>query len=152
MVVEEEQVDVNALNGFSNYNNRSPQRQYGQIANGKSWRNDNNIWKEPAQQATPQQGQQYTYYRPSYRQQQRGHNNQNQYQQRGPNYSQAGPNNKNSSKSLEDVMSQIASPMFELKSDPGKLPSQTIPNPNGKVNAVTLKSGKELKIVKKSLS
>ncbi|CAM8944415.1 unnamed protein product [Rhodiola kirilowii] len=41
-------------------------------------------------------------------------------------------------------MSQIATTVSELKNDPGRLPSQTIPNPRGNVNAVTLRSGKEL--------
>ncbi|CAM8962928.1 unnamed protein product [Rhodiola kirilowii] len=46
-------------------------------------------------------------------------------------------------------MSQIATIVSELKNDPGRLPSQTIPNPKGNVNAVTLRSGKELKDSKK---
>ncbi|CAM8965594.1 unnamed protein product [Rhodiola kirilowii] len=41
-------------------------------------------------------------------------------------------------------MSQIATTVSELKNDPGRLPSQTIPNPRGNVNAVTLRSGKDL--------
>ncbi|CAM8972309.1 unnamed protein product [Rhodiola kirilowii] len=48
-MVEEEQGDVNALNGFQNYNNRAPGRQYGQAANGQSKKNDNNAPREPAQ-------------------------------------------------------------------------------------------------------
>ncbi|CAM8997262.1 unnamed protein product [Rhodiola kirilowii] len=42
-------------------------------------------------------------------------------------------------------MSQIATIVSELKNDPGRLPSQTIPNPRGNVNVVTLRSGKEFK-------
>ncbi|CAM8986294.1 unnamed protein product [Rhodiola kirilowii] len=39
-------------------------------------------------------------------------------------------------------MSQIATTVSELKNDPGRLPSQTIQNPRGNVNAVTLRSGR----------
>ncbi|CAM8900149.1 unnamed protein product [Rhodiola kirilowii] len=184
IVVEEEQGDVNALNGFQNYSNRAPERQYGQTANGQSWRIDNNAPREPAHQATsqqtqqaaPQQTQQYNYYRPPYRQQQGGYNSENQYQQRGQNYNQTGPSNQNSSKSLEEVVKELAAStqqlatmvhqnqaktdgaIFELskqisqvattvskpKNDPRRLPTQTIPNSKSSVNAVTLRSGKEL--------
>ncbi|CAM8934250.1 unnamed protein product [Rhodiola kirilowii] len=41
-------------------------------------------------------------------------------------------------------MSQITQTVLDLKGDPGKLPSQTISNPKGNVNAVTLRSDKEL--------
>ncbi|CAM8987143.1 unnamed protein product [Rhodiola kirilowii] len=147
-LVEDEQGDVNALDGFQNYNNRPLGRQYGQTANGQNWRNNNRAPREPAQQAS--------------------YNNYNQYQQRGQNQNQAGPSQQG--KSLEHIvkdlatsvhqfqaktdgaianlskqMSQIATTVSELKNDPGRLPSQTIPNPRGNVNAVTLRSGKELK-------
>ncbi|CAM8880511.1 unnamed protein product [Rhodiola kirilowii] len=43
-------------------------------------------------------------------------------------------------------MSQLATSMSALNNEPGKLPSQTIQNPKGNVNAVTLRSGKKLVI------
>ncbi|CAM8886846.1 unnamed protein product [Rhodiola kirilowii] len=46
-------------------------------------------------------------------------------------------------------MSQIATTVSELKNDPRRLSSQTIPNPRGNVNAVTLRSGKDLNEVTK---
>ncbi|CAM8877380.1 unnamed protein product [Rhodiola kirilowii] len=94
--------------------NRAPGRQYGQAANRKSWRNDNNAPREPAQQSAPQQTQQYNYYRPPYRQWQGGYNIQNQYQHSGQNYNQMGPSNQNSSKSLEDVVKELASSTQQL--------------------------------------
>ncbi|CAM8944142.1 unnamed protein product [Rhodiola kirilowii] len=138
-IVEDDQGDVNALNEFHNYGNRAPHRQYGQTANRQNWRDNNQAPREPTQQ----------------------------YQQRGQNQNQAGPSQQG--KSLEDIvkdlatlvhqfqaktdgaiadlskqMSQIATIVSELKNDSGQLPSQTIPNPRGNVNAVTLRSGKEL--------
>ncbi|CAM8935574.1 unnamed protein product [Rhodiola kirilowii] len=35
-------------------------------------------------------------------------------------------------------MSNLAQTVFELKRDPGKLPSQTVPNPRGNVNALAV--------------
>ncbi|CAM8948630.1 unnamed protein product [Rhodiola kirilowii] len=123
-VVEEEHGDVNALNGFQNYDNHAPGRQYGQAANRQSWRNDNHAPREPAQQTAPQQTQQYNYYRPPY----------------------PSPSHQSSSKSLDDIMKELATTMHrnqakddetlaelgkqisnlaqavsELKSDPGRL-------------------------------
>ncbi|CAM8934357.1 unnamed protein product [Rhodiola kirilowii] len=43
-------------------------------------------------------------------------------------------------------MSQLATSISALTNDPGRLPSQTIQNPRGNVNAVTLRSGKKLVI------
>ncbi|CAM8940615.1 unnamed protein product [Rhodiola kirilowii] len=43
---------------------------------------------------------------------------------------------------MSKQMSQIATTVSELKNDPGRLPSQTIQNPRGNVNAVTLRSGR----------
>ncbi|CAM9000903.1 unnamed protein product [Rhodiola kirilowii] len=148
-LVEDDQGEVNAVGDYQSYGSRTgPNRQYGQGANGQGWRNDNQAPREPAQQ-------------------QGSYNNRNQYQQRGQNQNQAGPSQQG--KSLEDIvkdlvisvhqfqaktdgaiadlskqMSQIATTVSELKNDPGRLPSQIIPNPKGNVNAVTLRSGKEL--------
>ncbi|CAM8957258.1 unnamed protein product [Rhodiola kirilowii] len=167
-LVEDDQGEVNAVSDYQSYGSRTgPNRQYGQGANGQGWRNNNHALREPAQQAAPQQAQQSSYYRPPYRQQQGGYNNYNQYQQRGQNQNQAGLSQQG--KSLEDIvkdlatsvhqfqaktdgaiadlskqMSQIATTVSELKNDLGWLPSQTIPNLKGNVNAVTLMSGKEL--------
>ncbi|CAM8987338.1 unnamed protein product [Rhodiola kirilowii] len=66
-MVEEDQGEVNAVDGYQIYNNRArPSREYGQAANGQNWRNDNQAPREPAQQAAPQQTQQPSYYRPPY--------------------------------------------------------------------------------------
>ncbi|CAM8959661.1 unnamed protein product [Rhodiola kirilowii] len=117
-IVEDDQGEVNAVGDYQSYGNR----------------------REPAQPAAPQQAQQY--YRPPYRQQQGGQNGPGQYQQRQDRY-QANPNQQGSSKSLEDIvkdlatsvhqfqaktdgaiadlskqMSQIATTVFELKKDP----------------------------------
>ncbi|CAM8908487.1 unnamed protein product [Rhodiola kirilowii] len=43
-------------------------------------------------------------------------------------------------------MSQLATAMSVLTNEPGKLPSQTVQNPKGNVNAVALRSGKKLVI------
>ncbi|CAM8978122.1 unnamed protein product [Rhodiola kirilowii] len=47
---------------------------------------------------------------------------------------------------LTKQMSQLATSMSALTNEPGRLPSQTIQNPKGNVNAVTLRSGKKLVI------
>ncbi|CAM8909854.1 unnamed protein product [Rhodiola kirilowii] len=100
----------------------------------------------------------------------------NQYQagpnnHQGPNQYQAGPSHQGLSKPIKDVvkelastvhrnmaktdgaiadltkhMSQLAISISALTNDPGRLPSQTIQNPRGNVNAVTLRSGKKLVI------
>ncbi|CAM8959882.1 unnamed protein product [Rhodiola kirilowii] len=41
-------------------------------------------------------------------------------------------------------MSQLATSMTTLINEPGRLPSQTVQNPKGNVNAVALRSGKKL--------
>ncbi|CAM8900251.1 unnamed protein product [Rhodiola kirilowii] len=41
-------------------------------------------------------------------------------------------------------MSQLATSVSTLTNEPGRLPSQTIQNPKGNVNAVTLRSGRKL--------
>ncbi|CAM8924481.1 unnamed protein product [Rhodiola kirilowii] len=111
-LVEDDQGEVNAVGDYQSYGNRTgPNRQYGQGANDQGWRNDNHAPREPAQQAAPQQAQQSSYYRPPYRQQQGGYNNynnQSQYQQRGQNYNPTGPSSQSNSKSLEDVVKELA--------------------------------------------
>ncbi|CAM8944113.1 unnamed protein product [Rhodiola kirilowii] len=135
---EDDQGEVNFVGDYQGYNNRiAPARQYGstttgQGSNGQYWRNDNNrTQRDPIQQAAPQQNPQP--YRPPHRHQ--------------------------PSKSLEDIvkdlatsvhqfqaktdwaianlskqMSNLAKDVSELKRDPGKLPSQTVPNPRGNVS------------------
>ncbi|CAM8957546.1 unnamed protein product [Rhodiola kirilowii] len=110
--------------------------------------------REPAQQPIPHQAQ--PYYKPPFRQQQ-GQNGPSQYQQR-QDRNQASPNQHDSSKSLEDIvkdlatsvhqfqiktdgaitdlskqMSNLVQDMSELRKDPGRLPSQTVPNPRRNV-------------------
>ncbi|CAM8902865.1 unnamed protein product [Rhodiola kirilowii] len=45
---------------------------------------------------------------------------------------------------LTKQMSQLATAMSALINEPGRLPSQTIQNPKGNINAVTLRSGRKL--------
>ncbi|CAM8968646.1 unnamed protein product [Rhodiola kirilowii] len=45
---------------------------------------------------------------------------------------------------LTKQMSQLATSMTTLINEPGRLPSQTVQNPKGNVNAVALRSGKKL--------
>ncbi|CAM8902747.1 unnamed protein product [Rhodiola kirilowii] len=47
---------------------------------------------------------------------------------------------------LTKQMSQLATAMSTLTNEPGRLPSQTIQNPKGNVNAITLRSGRKLAI------
>ncbi|CAM9000235.1 unnamed protein product [Rhodiola kirilowii] len=47
---------------------------------------------------------------------------------------------------LKKHMSQLATAMSALTNEPGRLPSQTVQNPRGNVNAMTLRSGKKLDI------
>ncbi|CAM8920450.1 unnamed protein product [Rhodiola kirilowii] len=178
-IVEDDLAEVNAIGDYQGQNNQAgPVRQYGsngngQGANGPHWKNNNqnnHFQREPAQQSTPHQAQ--SYYKPPFRQQQ-GQNGQNQYQQ---NRNQSGPHLPSSSKSLEDVvkelaasnqqltaslhqfqaktdgaiadlskqMCQIATTVSKLKNDAGRLSSQTIQNPRGNINAVTLRSRRGL--------
>ncbi|CAM8987220.1 unnamed protein product [Rhodiola kirilowii] len=111
--------------------------------------------REPTQQPVPHQAQ--PYYKPPFRQLQ-GQNGPSQYQQ---NRNLPGPHQHSSSKSLEDVvkdlaasvhqfqaktdgtlaelgkqMSNLAQTVSELKRDSGRLPSQTVQNPRGNVSMV----------------
>ncbi|CAM8877604.1 unnamed protein product [Rhodiola kirilowii] len=158
-LVEDDQGEVNAVGDYQNYGNRTgPSRQYGQGANGQGWRNDNNAPREP------QQGG-YNNYNNQSQYQQRGQN----YNQIGPSSQSniksleevvkemtastqqlAATVQQNQAKTdgaiseLSKQMSQLATTVSELKNEPGRLPSQTIPNPRGNVNAVTLRSGRNL--------
>ncbi|CAM8943744.1 unnamed protein product [Rhodiola kirilowii] len=184
IVLVEDPTEVNTVGGYQGYNNNSndragPNRQYSQ-ATGPIWHNENHAQRE-IQQSTPQPAQ--SFYQPPHRQynqnarqagqyQQRGPNQYptGQYQQKGQNQYQASPSNQQGpSKSLKDVvkelasfihqlrvetkgdisdlkkqMSQLPTSMSALTNEPGRLPSQTIQNPKGNVNAVTLRSGRKL--------
>ncbi|CAM8929027.1 unnamed protein product [Rhodiola kirilowii] len=157
-LIVEEPAEVNAVVGYQGYNNNNsndragPNRQYNQ-ATGPNWRNDNHLPRE-TQQAAPQLAQ--SFYQPPHRQynhnapsagqyQQRGPNQYptNQYQQKGQNQYQANPiNQQGPNKSLEDTMKELTGSVNQL----GRLPSQTIQNPKGNVNSVTLRSGRKLAI------
>ncbi|CAM8902659.1 unnamed protein product [Rhodiola kirilowii] len=169
MLLEEDPVEVNAVDGHQGYNNRpGPNQAYGRAPTGQDWRN--NAPREGAQQfhhaqqGAPQAS--HGYYRPPNRQYQQ--NGPGQYQ-RGPSNDQAGPSNRGPGKSLEEIVkelaitvqqqqiktdgaiadlakqvSQIATDVAELKSEPGRLPSQTVKNPRGNVSAVTLRSAGRL--------
>ncbi|CAM8880530.1 unnamed protein product [Rhodiola kirilowii] len=111
--VEDDKGEVNAVGDYQGHNNRAgPIRQYGsagngQGANGPHWQNDNqnnHYQREPAPPSTPHQAQQY--YKPPYCQQQ-GQYRLGQYQQR-QDRNQSGLNQHSSSKSLEDVVKDLA--------------------------------------------
>ncbi|CAM8895299.1 unnamed protein product [Rhodiola kirilowii] len=135
-LIEEDPVEANAVEGYQGYNNNNnhtgPSRQYGQATN-PSWKNENHP-PRMAQQAAPQPAQ--SFYQPPHKQynqnappagqyQQRGLNQypMGQYQQKGPNqYQHQGPgvyqnrpsNNQpgssqpSTSRSLEDIMKELA--------------------------------------------
>ncbi|CAM8908411.1 unnamed protein product [Rhodiola kirilowii] len=166
---EEDPVEVNAIDGHQAYNNRpGPNKAYGRAPPGQDWRNnaprEGHQQFHHAQQGAPQASQ--GYYRPPNRQFQQ--NGPGQYQ-RGPSHDQAGPSNRGPGKTLEEIVkelaitvqqqqiktdgaiadlakqvSQIATDVAELKSEPGRLPSQTVKNPRGNVSAVTLRSAGRL--------
>ncbi|CAM8987429.1 unnamed protein product [Rhodiola kirilowii] len=157
-LIVDEPAEVNAVVGYQGYNNNNSNdraglnRQYNQATN-LNWRNENHPPRE-TQQVAPHLAQ--SFYQPPHRQynqnappagqyQRRGPNQYptGQYKQKGPNQYQAGPSNQQGpNKSLEDTMKELAGSVHQF----GKLPSQTIQNPKGNVNAVTLKSGKKLVI------
>ncbi|CAM8987450.1 unnamed protein product [Rhodiola kirilowii] len=104
------QADVNAVGNYQSYGNQpSPVKQYGAAApNQGAWRN--NYQQNQTQQArpnVPQQNQQtqQPYRHPNSQYQQ---NAPGQYQQKGPNTYQAGPSNQGPSKSLEDIVRDLA--------------------------------------------
>ncbi|CAM8957012.1 unnamed protein product [Rhodiola kirilowii] len=131
---EEEHGDVNVVGIYQNCNNHPQQRQFGLVANGSSWRdNNNNTAKDPTQQ--PQQQHNQSPCKPT----------ENIVKELAITVQQNQAKTDGVIADLSKQMSLIAQIVFELKRDPGKLPSQTIPNPKGNVNAVTLRSGKELK-------
>ncbi|CAM8920400.1 unnamed protein product [Rhodiola kirilowii] len=141
--VEEDQGEVNAVDGYQGYNNRGgPNRQYGHAVNGQNWRNENQAPREPAQQAAPQSAQQQ-YYRPPYRQHQQGPSKslEDIVKELAANTQQLATTvHQNQAKTdgtlaeLGKQMSNLAQTVSELKSDRGRLPSQTIPNPRGNVS------------------
>ncbi|CAM8986795.1 unnamed protein product [Rhodiola kirilowii] len=104
------QADVNAVGNYQSYGNQpGPVKQYGAAApNQGAWRN--NYQQNQTQQArlnVPQQNQQtqQPYRHPNSQYQQ---NAPGQYQQKGPNTYQAGPSNQGPSKSLEDIVRDLA--------------------------------------------
>ncbi|CAM8953933.1 unnamed protein product [Rhodiola kirilowii] len=165
-IIEQDPVEVNAIGGYQGYDNNwvGPSRPYGQGPAGQNWRNDTPRDVAHHQQAAPQTTQQF--YRPPHR----------LYQQNGPgvyqkglSHNQAGPSQPSPSKSLEDIvkelattmqqnqaetkgviaemnkqLSQLATTVSELKKESGRLPSQTVQNPRGNVSVVILRSGKKL--------
>ncbi|CAM8975495.1 unnamed protein product [Rhodiola kirilowii] len=168
-LIEEDPVEANAVDGYQGYNNNNnhagPSRQYGQATN-PSRKNENHP-PRMTQQAAPQPAQ--SFYQPPHQQYNQNAPPAGQYQQRGPNqYQHQGPgvyqnrpsNNQpgssqpSTSRSLEDIMkelatgqlSQLTTAVSELKKESRRLPSQTVQNPRGNVNAVTLRSGKKLVI------
>ncbi|CAM8908550.1 unnamed protein product [Rhodiola kirilowii] len=153
--LQEEYGDVNVVGGYQNYDNNPQQQKFELAANEFSWRdNSNNTTKEPAQ--LHQQPQQQQYYRLPYRQQQGGapvSRKEDIVKELAASTQQLATTvakNKGAITELSKQMSQIATTVSELKNDPGRLPSQTIPNPKGNVDAVTLRSRKELKTAKRS--
>ncbi|CAM8880193.1 unnamed protein product [Rhodiola kirilowii] len=142
------QGDVNAVGNYQNYGNQAgPVKQHGAAApNQGTWKN--NYQQNQTQPARP-------------------NNAPGQYQQKGPNNNQAGPSNHGSNKSMEEMMkelsmtvtqymaktdgaitdlqkqmSHVTAAISRLDNNAGRLPSQTVQNPKGNVNAVTLRSGR----------
>ncbi|CAM8902253.1 unnamed protein product [Rhodiola kirilowii] len=140
------QGDVNAVGNYQNYGNQNQ--------------------TQPARPNVPQQNYQtqQPYRHPNSQYQQ---NAPGQYQQKGPNNNQAGPSNHGSNKSMEEMMKELSMTMTQymaktdgaitdlqkqmshvtaaisrLDDNAGRLPSQTVQNPKGTVNAVTLRSGR----------
>ncbi|CAM8940532.1 unnamed protein product [Rhodiola kirilowii] len=142
---EKDHGEVNAVGDYQGYQNRAgPSRPYGQGPAGQNWRHD-----APRDVA---------------------------HHQQGPSQYQSGPGPVGPSRSLEDMMkelatnqvrvdanlqqyqaetkgemveikkqlSQLATTVFELKKETGRLPSQTVQNLRGNVSAVTLRSGRKL--------
>ncbi|CAM8929243.1 unnamed protein product [Rhodiola kirilowii] len=104
------QADVNAVGNYQSYGNQpGPVKQYGAAApNQGAWRN--NYQQNQTQQARPNvplqnQQTQQPYRHPNSEYQQ---NAPGQYQQKGPNTYQAGPSNQGPSKSLEDIVRDLA--------------------------------------------
>ncbi|CAM8885213.1 unnamed protein product [Rhodiola kirilowii] len=134
-LVEDDQGEVNAVGDYQNYGNRTgPSRQYGQGANGQGCRNDNHAPREPAQQTAPQQAQQSSYYRPSSQSNRKSLEEvvkelTASTQQLAATVQQNQAKTDGAISELSKQMSQIATTVSELKNDPGRLPSQTIPNP-----------------------
>ncbi|CAM8901314.1 unnamed protein product [Rhodiola kirilowii] len=160
-LVEDDQGEVNAVGDYQNYGNRTgPSRQYGQGANSQGWGNDNTAPREPVQQQYPQQAQQSSYYRPPNRHQSISKSLEDIVKELKANNQQlAATVQQNQAKTdgaISDLfkqMSQLATTVSELKNEPGRLPSQTIPNPRGNVSAVTLRNGKDLnEVMKEPLS
>ncbi|CAM8903133.1 unnamed protein product [Rhodiola kirilowii] len=143
--LQEEYGDVNVVGGYQNYDNNPQQQKFELAANEFSWRdNSNNTTKEPAQ--LHQQPQQQYNQSPSKSQEDIVKELAASTQQLATTVAK----NKGAITELSKQMSQIATTVSELKNDPGRLPSQTIPNPKGNVDAVTLRSGNELKTAKRS--
>ncbi|CAM8951232.1 unnamed protein product [Rhodiola kirilowii] len=154
-LIEEDPVEANAVEGYQGYNNNNnhagPSRQYGQATN-PSWKNENHP-PRMTQQAAPQPAQSF-YQSP--------HQHSSNHQ--GPNKSLEDmikqlsgtvqqlsttmhQNQAETTGELSDLkkhMSQLATSMSALTNEPGRLPSQTVQNPRGNVNAVALRSGKKL--------
>ncbi|CAM8890495.1 unnamed protein product [Rhodiola kirilowii] len=163
------QGDVNAVGNYQNYGNQAgPVKQYGAAApNQGTWKNNyQQNQTQPARPNVPQQNYQtqQPYRHPNSQYQQ---NAPGQYQQKGPNNNQAGPSNHGSNKSMEEMMKELSMTMTQymaktdgaitdlqkqmshvtaaisrLDDNAGRLPSQTVQNPKGNVNAVTLRSGR----------
>ncbi|CAM8934116.1 unnamed protein product [Rhodiola kirilowii] len=163
------QSDVNAVGNYQNYGNQAgPVKQYGAAApNQGTWKNNyQQNQTQPARLNVPQQNYQtqQPYRHPNSQYQQ---NAPGQYQQKGPNNNQAGLSNHGSNKSMEEMMKELSMTMTQymaktdgaitdlqkqmshvtaaisrLDDNAGRLPSQTVQNPKGNVNAVTLRSGR----------
>ncbi|CAM8907951.1 unnamed protein product [Rhodiola kirilowii] len=158
-IVEDDQAEVNAVGDYQGYqghsNQAGPARQYcsagnGQGANRQPWWNDNHqtgpnhqyqTQREPARQNTPQQNQQP--YQPPHR-----HHGPNKSledmmkelaasnQQLNATMTQHIATTNGAITDLKKQMSQIATTVSRLEDNAGRLPLQTIQNPNGNVSMV----------------
>ncbi|CAM8943925.1 unnamed protein product [Rhodiola kirilowii] len=110
-LLEDDHEEVNAVGDYQGYQIRvGPSRPYGQGPSGKTWRNDApRDLAHHAQQAAPQANQQF--YRPPQRQYQQ--NRPGPYQ-KGPSHNQSGPGPVGPSRSLEDMMKELATSNVQM--------------------------------------
>ncbi|CAM8940724.1 unnamed protein product [Rhodiola kirilowii] len=141
---EEDPAEVNAVDGHQGYSyHPGPNQAYGRPPVGQNWRND-----APREQSGPgqyQRGQSHDQAGPS----NRGQNKslEDVVKELAASTQQlAATMHQNQAKTdgaiidLSKQMSQLATTVAELKSEPGRLPSQTVQNPQGNVSVVTLRS------------
>ncbi|CAM8954147.1 unnamed protein product [Rhodiola kirilowii] len=146
-LVEDDQVEVNAVGDYQNYGNRpGPVRPYGAATNNQGvneqpWKGNNQQHQaQPARQGAPQQNQQ-PYRHPHYQQNAPELAASNQQlnatiTQQNATMNQHIATTNGAIADLKKQMSQIATTVSRLEDNAGRLPSQTIQNPRGNVSQV----------------